>query len=47
MEKIPQEVLQIAINQIVNESKITDKATIDIFTLGFIAGSNFTQQNCN
>jgi hypothetical protein len=45
MEKIPKEVLLIAVKQIIDDAKITDKAAIDIFTIGFIAGSNFTQEN--
>ena len=45
MEKIPNEVLLTAVKQIIDDAKITDENAINIFTIGFIAGSKFTQQN--
>lgn len=45
MEEIPNEVLILAIKQIITDAKITDTTIINTFTVGFIAGSKFTQQN--
>lgn len=45
MEEIPNEVLLTAIKQIIDEAKITDETIINTFTVGFIAGSKFIQQN--
>jgi hypothetical protein len=45
MEEMPNQILLAVAKQILDGAKITDKTIIDTFTVGFIAGAKFIQQN--